>query len=177
MKGRIVDLSIGLNQKHRVTLELDGDFLTDYERLKEAEVDVAIKKYRRRRSLDANAYAWVLMDKIAEATGVDKSTVYKEAVRNIGGVSETVCVQEPAAEKLRSVWASNGVGWQSETMPSKIEGCVNVVLYYGSSTYDTKQMSTLIEHLIFEARELDIETMTPNELQSLLDQEKAWKGH
>ncbi len=49
-------------------------------------------------------------------------------------------------------------------MPSKIEGCVNVVLYYGSSTYDTKQMSSLIDQLIFDAKELGIETATPQEL-------------
>ena len=49
-------------------------------------------------------------------------------------------------------------------MQSKIEGCTNVVLYFGSSTYDSKQMSDLIDRLISEAKELGIETDTPEQI-------------
>jgi len=169
MKGRLVDMSLGLNRKQRVTVEVDGDFQQEYERLKTSEIDIEIKKHRKRRSLDANAYAWVLIDKIADALAADKATVYKTAIRSIGGVSDIVCIQEQAAESLRRAWSYNGLGWQSEAMPSKIEGCVNVVLYYGSSIYDTKQMGSLIEQIVYEAKELGIETMTPDELNNLVE--------
>jgi hypothetical protein len=129
---------------------------------------VEIKKHRKKRSLDANAYAWVLIDKLAEALSLDKAAVYREAIRSIGGVSEVVCVKEPAAEKLMSAWKAHGIGWQTETLKSKLEGCVNVVLYYGSSTYDTNQMSLLIDRLVCEAKELGIETMSPEELRRLV---------
>jgi hypothetical protein len=52
-------------------------------------------------------------------------------------------------------------------MPSKINGCTNVILYYGSSTYNTAQMSLLIDHLVQDAKALGIETMTPQELEAL----------
>ena len=126
-----------------------------------------IKRAKKKRSLEANAYMWVLVDKIASAVGVDKVTVYREAIKNIAGNSEIVCVKQDAAEKLIKGWGHNGIGWIAETMPSKLEGCVNVVLYYGSSTYDTAQMSTLIDHVVDEAKQLGIETLTPAELERM----------
>ena len=168
MRGRLVDLSFGMNRKQRITIEVDTDFREDFDRLKDTELDVEIKKHRNRRSLSANAYAWVLIDKIAAALSIDKEKVYSEAIRNIGGVSEIVCVRDSALDRLRASWAAHGIGWQTETMPSKIQGCTNVILYFGSSTYDTKQMSLLIDHLVQDAKALGIETMPPNELARLI---------
>lgn len=132
--------------------------------------DYEIKPRKQRRSLDANALAWVLIDKIAEAVRLDKSEVYRNAIREIGGVSETVCVLEIAADNLCSLWESRGIGWQTERMPSKIDGCVNVVLYYGSSAYDRKQMSVLIDHLVQDAQALGIETLPPDRLTAMVDE-------
>ena len=131
--------------------------------------DYEIVKAKKRRSLDANAYAWVLIDKIAEAVGLSKTEVYKEAIRDIGGNSEIICVKTEAADELCRGWRHNGLGWQTEQFPSAIDGYINVVLYYGSSFYSTKQMSTLIDRLIQDAKSLGIETMTPEKLSALLE--------
>jgi hypothetical protein len=128
-------------------------------------------KTKKRRSLDANAYAWVLVDKIASAIRLPKEEVYQNAIKGIGGVSDIVCVKDEAVVKLRQNWSKNGLGWQTETIPSKIAGCTNVVLYYGSSSYDAKQMGALIDRLIEDARALDIETMPPDRLEAMLS---AW---
>lgn len=128
---------------------------------------IEIKEYKPKRSLDANAYAWVLIDKIAAKIGLTKTEVYRAAISQIGGNSDTVCVMEKAADALCNGWSHNGLGWVTQRFPSKIDGCVNVTLYYGSSTYDSKTMSRLIDSLIEDARSLDIETMTPNELARL----------
>lgn len=128
---------------------------------------VEIKEYRQKRSLDANAYAWVLIDKIAAAVGLPKTEVYRNAIKELGGVSDTVCVMDAAVDALCNGWSHNGLGWVTETLPSKIKGCTNVILYYGSSTYDSKTMSRLIDGLIEDARNLGIETMTPQELERL----------
>ena len=165
MRGRLIDISFGVNRKQRVTVEIDGDFRGEYDNLKDKELDVEIKKHRQKRSLDANAYCWTLIDKIAAAMSLDKLTVYREAIRDIGGVTDIVCTQERAVESLISAWQSKGIGWQAETMPSKIDGCVNVLLHYGSSTYSTKQMSLLIDQLVYGAKKLDIETETPERLE------------
>lgn len=168
MKGKLKDLTFGAHGEQHITITVTRDFREDYDRLKDADVSVEIKKWREPRSKDANAYAWVLIDKIAAALSIDKVEVYREAIREIGGVSDTVCVQDAAVQKLREGWEHNGIGWQTEVFPSKIEGCTNVVLYYGSSTYDTKQMSLLIDHLVTEAKSLGIETMTPDRLAALV---------
>lgn len=173
MKGRLLDLSVGLNRKQRLTLEIDSDFRSEFDNLHEIDLDIEIKKHRKRRSLDANAYAWVLIDKIAQAVRVDKKQVYREAIRNIGGVSETLCMQVAAVDKFCRSWAAHGIGWQTEVMPSKIEGCANVVVYFGSSTYDSKQMSALIDQLIQDAKALGIETLPPAELSRLAGYERS----
>lgn len=172
MKARIVDYSMSFTGKQRLTFELDADFREQYEELHESEVELTVKKHRRKRSLDANAYAWVLIDKIAARMKLTKSQVYKDHIRAIGGVSETICVQDRAVDRLRDAWSKNGLGWQTETFPSKLEGCTNVTLYYGSSTYDTAQMSALIDQLVQTCRSLGIETLPPEQLESLIGGEK-----
>lgn len=140
---------------------------------KDRVYDLEVKEHREKRSLDANAYAWVLMDKLAEATHLPKEDIYREAIRNIGGNTEIVCAKSAAAEKLRECWSRNGLGWLTDEMPSKIPGCTNVVLYYGSSTYDTKQMSRLIDNLVADCGALDIETLSPDRLAVMMQE---WGG-
>lgn len=164
MKGRLIDLSFAMNGKQRLTVELDDDFRREFDRLKDADVRIEIKKYRKKRSKDANAYAWVLIDKIAAELSIDKDEVYRNAIRSIGGVSEMVCVLDSAVDRLRKGWAKQGLGWHTEVMESKLPGCKNVVLHFGSSSYDTKQMSLLIDYLVQDAQALGIQTETPEQI-------------
>lgn len=159
------NLSLTVNEKqHAMNLY---DELHDCEKLK-----IKIDKFREKRSLDANAYAWVLMDRLAEKLNATKEEIYRKTIKEIGGVSEIVCVKNVAVESLCEKWSGNGIGWQTETMPSKIEGCTNVILYYGSSTYDTAQMSRLIENVVQDCEAVGIETRTPDQLAEMLS---LWK--
>ena len=133
---------------------------------------VEVKQHKKQRSLDANAYCWVLIDKLSEKLNVSKTEIYRQAIKEIGGNSETVCVPTKAVNKVCEVWKHNGIGWQTETFKSKIDGCTNVILYYGSSSYNTNQMSMLIDNIVQDCKALDIETLTPKELQALKD---GWK--
>lgn len=135
--------------------------------------DYEIVKAKKRRSLDANAYAWVLIDKIAAAVNLSKTEVYRDCIRDIGGNSEIICVKAEAADDLCRGWQRNGLGWQAEQFPSTIEGYINVILYYGSSFYDSRQMGILIDRLIEDAKALGIETLPPDKLNSMLE---AWHG-
>ncbi len=131
------------------------------------EWELIVRKKKKARSLDANGYLWELIDRIAAKIKSDKVTVYKELIRGTPGVSTIVCVQEKAKAAFIDEWTKRGVGWQVEEMPSKIQGCVNLICYYGSSTYDTKQMSALIDRAIDECKELHISTLTPLEIDKL----------
>ena len=132
---------------------------------------VTVKEKKERRSLDSNAYFWVLADKLAEKLHIEVSEIYRSYIKEIGGVSDTVCVLEKAADKLEEAWRGRGLGWQTERLPSKMPNCVNVKLYYGSSVYDRAQMSRLIELIMQDCREYDIPTYDKDELEEML---KAW---
>ena len=144
--------------------ELDG-FTSDM------DVEVTVKKHKEKRSLDSNSYFWILCDKLAEKTGIPKSEIYKKAIKEIGGNSDVLCLKNEAVETFCKAWESRGLGWQTDRLPSKIGGCTNVVVYYGSSTYNTMQMWLLIQNIVDECKEQGIETMTPEELDSMM---KGW---
>lgn len=167
-KGKLIDLALSMNGKQRLMIELDADFRQSYDELKDVPVDITIQKHREKRSLDANAYAWVLIDKIAEKMRITKTEVYRRAIREIGGVTDTICIEDRAAKRFKDNWELNGIGWQVEKMASKIPDCVVLICYYGSSSYDTYQMSALIDSLVQEAKSLGIETRSPEEISSLL---------
>ena len=159
MIGKLIGMRRLFGGDWEITFSTKEDFSTAFDELAKAPVNVEIKKAANKRSKTANDFCWVLVDKIAEKMRIGKTEVYRNAIKEIGGVSETVCVQNKAVDRLRSGWEKNGIGWQTDVMPSKLDGCTNVILYYGSSTYDTAQMSRLIELLIQEAENLGIPTL------------------
>lgn len=176
LTGKIVGGSIDFRtNKPTVTFEVNelNDFKLMMDELNDKTLSIEVKPYRAKRSLDANAYFFVLADKLAAKLGTSKEEVYRNAVRDIGGVSEIVCVKNEAVERLCEGWSKNGIAWQTETFPSKIDGCTNVILYYGSSTYTTEQMSRLIDHIVQDCKAVGIETMTPNAIAEMLS---LWEG-
>jgi hypothetical protein len=169
--GRIVGANIDFKTgKPVLMLEVnernDFEMLVDDMRDKD-KLSIEIKPYRERRSLDANAYFWVLCDRLAEKLRKSKTEIYREYIKDIGGVSETVCIKNSAVERLCEGWQKNGVGWQTDTFESKIDGCTNVILYYGSSTFSTAQMSTLLDLIIQDCHDQGIPTETPNQIAEM----------
>ena len=167
MIGRLTNLRRLFGGEWEVTFSTKEDFSKLYDSLKDIPVNIDVKKVAGKRSRDANSYAWVLLDQLAEKTRIPKTELYRSAIREIGGVSEIVCVQDKAVERLCSGWQKNGIGWQTEIVPSKIPGCTNVILYYGSSTYDTAQMSRLLDLIIQECEQQGIGTVR-DEAEELL---------
>lgn len=148
--------------------------------IKGERVSVEIKQYRKKRSLDANTYCWELIDKLAEKlggtlkTGNDsiKETIYKNAIRDIGGVSDVYCMLDKAVDRFIQEWTAKGIGYQCTVDKSTLPGCSVVTAYRGSSSYDTKEMSRLIDSLVQDCHAQGIETMPPDELKGLIEQ---WK--
>lgn len=134
----------------------------------EEKLSIKIAKYRERRSNDANAYCWVLIGKLAEKLNIPRDEIYRDAIKQVGGNYTIVCVLDDAVDELCKGWMKNGIGWATDTMPSKIKGCTNVLLYYGSSTYDTAQMSRLINIVQESCQEQGISTKTPDEIANML---------
>lgn len=168
MIGRLKDLTMNIDGSQNITVTVKTDFRDMFEELKEKDINVEIKKYSKRRSLDSNALAWVLIDKLAEKLRMKKIEVYQNAIKDIGGVSDVICVRDFAVEQLCSGWKAHGMGWMTECSKSKLPGCTNVTLWYGSSVFDTKQMSDLINNLIQDCNEQGIPTMTQDEIDRSL---------
>lgn len=138
------------------------------------QYQVELKQHFNKRSLDANAYFWVLAGKLGAKVGLPKEEVYRSLIPDVGDNYEIFPIRTDAVEKWIANWESKGTGWVCEILSeSNLPGYTNVITYYGSSTYDTKQMSRLIELIITECKLQGIETMTPQELSLLLE---GWNG-
>lgn len=139
--------------------------------MKEGKVyEAELKEHRERRSLDANSYFWVLCGKLASKVGLSKEEVYRTLIKNVGDNFEIVPIRNDAVDKWISNWESKGIGWVCDILgESKLDGYTNIITYYGSSTYDTKQMSSLINLIVQDCKEQGIETMTPAELSLMLE--------
>ena len=169
--AKITDVNIDFEtRKPKISLLLDINNLDTIKELKnEDKLNIDLKKYRQKRSLDANSYCWVLCDKIAKTIeNSTKEDIYKEAISYVG-TFEPLIVEEKAFNKFKEVWEKHGLGYLVKENTRK-DKCVKVFCYYGSSSYDSKEMSILIEFLVNEAKELGIETMPEGELKSLLEQ-------
>ncbi len=175
MKGRLKDLTFGRDGEQIITLTiLEDDFRAEFDSLKEHELEITIKRYRKRRSKDANAYCWVLCTKLAEALSNDgqihtKDEVYRNAIKQVGVFKDFPELEPDAASTLDTVWRALGTGWFTEQVDFNQAGDkVTLRCYYGSSQYNTKCMSRLIDSLVQDCKALGIETMPPAEVERLL---------
>lgn len=174
--GIILKTDTDINtRKLKISLLVDTNNKDIVEQLKnENKLTIKLKKWRQKRSLDANSYCWVLCDKIAkelckDGTIVTKEDVYKDAILQIGSF-EPFIVQEKTYMNFKRIWEKQGLGFLVQEV-SKKDKCIKVNYYYGSSTYNTKEMSLLIEDLIELAKTLNVETKSQSEIDSLL---KEW---
>ena len=169
MKGRLKDLTINRDGTQNVTVTVDADFREAFDELSGTEITVEIKKARKHRSRDANAFAWVLIDQIAAKTNTKVSEVYRNAIREIGGVSTMVGMKDEAIPVFQASWERGHIGRQIEIIPGSTRpGWSNVKIWFGSSEFDTAQMSRLIDSLIQDAEALGIPTINKEETERML---------
>ena len=141
--------------------------------LKDADVDVQIKKHNPKRSKDANAMCWAMCHDIGKALRppLPKEEVYRKAIREVGEY-EPLPIREDAVETFQRRWAAKGTGWFAEVIDdSKLPGYKLVFAYYGSSTYDSATMGRLIDFLVDDARQMGLSIPASKEQEEAL---KAW---
>lgn len=154
--GTGIVLNVGVPVIYAKQIEsLVGDFRPDNE--------YELKQYRQKRSLSSNAYAWVLCDKLADKLRTTKEEVYRQAVAQVGVFEEIKVTSPEAGQRFKRVWQHNGLGWLTKTIDD-----TTILAYYGSSTYDTKQMARLIDYLQDECKEQGIETRPQWEVDAML---------
>lgn len=129
-----------------------------------------LEEYKEKRSLDANGYCWVLCKALADVLRITKEEVYRQAIKAVG-CFEILPLKNEAVEKFEQGWKRNGIGWVCEVLgESKLKGYTNLVAYYGSSSYNTKEMSILIDYLVQECKQQDLPTLEDIKIKSLLEE-------
>ena len=120
-----------------------------------------VKEHKEKRSLNANAYAWSLITKIADALRTSKEECYLEMLKRYGQ-SEIVSV-------LSQIDVSGYFKYYEPLATATLQGkeFTHYKIYKGSSEYDTREMSILIDGIVSEAKELGIETIPPKEIERL----------
>ena len=143
----------------------DGTVASQIDDIKDIDkLVITAKKHREKRSNDANAYAWVLMQRIAEKVGTDKWSVYLRCLQDYSREFTHVIVKECAVEKMKELYrACEDLG--EVTVNGQTGHQLRV--YYGSSTFDTKAMSVFIDGIVRECKDLGIETLPPEEIERM----------
>lgn len=167
-----------LTGKMNITLEANEASVIreGYDKIKDLEkLSVRIVRYREKRSLDANAYYWKLLSKVAEAMHVSMSFAHNFFLRRYGQIelfdNQAVYVVIPDTDEAeKRVWEAETYHLKptSQVKPGK-DGRMyrTYMMLRGSSSYDTKEMSKLIDGLVSEAKEMGIETLPPDELERI----------
>ncbi len=141
-------------------------------KISESKADsVEFEKFYDKRTNDANRYCWTLLEKLAEAVEIPKEEIYREQIREIPQKPSKVLVKASDVDDEIKTWSKNGLGWYADVVGESTEhkGYVWIDRFKGSSCFDKKQMQLLIDNIIYECKEFDIETRTPEQIARLID--------
>lgn len=171
ISGKIVGANIDFRtNKPMLTLQINelNDFkalvddMNQYEKL-----SIEIKPYREKRSLNANNYCWKILTEIANVLRASKDEIYLIMLKRYGQ-SELISV-------LSHIPIEHYVKYYEEAGESKHNGKLfkHYRVYKGSSEYDSREMSIFIDGVVSEAKELGIQTETPDEIARM---KSLWGG-
>jgi hypothetical protein len=166
MKGRLKDLTFGANGEQHITITVTQDFRQDFDLLKGTEVNVQIKKWREPRSKDANAYFHVLVNKIAEAQSLGDDEVKRSLVIEYGALAKdehgnTLGAMLPVSADMDEFYPYTRC-YKTLELDGRTYRCY--LFYKRTHILDSKEMSRLIDGAIHTARELGIDTDTPEQI-------------
>ena len=166
MRGKLRDLTFGAKGEQHITITVTRDFREDFDRLKDTELDVEIKKHRNRRSLSANAYFHVLVSKIAAVCGGSEDSVKEWLVLEYGALAKdqdgmTVGFKLPASVDVSTIYPYVKC-FDSREENGRLFNCY--LVYKQTHLMDSKEMARLIDGAIETAREMGIETDTPEQM-------------
>ena len=171
ISGRIVGANIGfMSNKPQLTLEINE--LNDFKQLVDdmngcEKLSIEIKPYREKRSLNANNYCWKILTEIANVLRASKEEIYLKLLKRYGQSDMFSVLADIPIDKYVKYYEEIGEG----TVNGKLFKHYRV--YKGSSEYDTREMSIFIDGVVSEAKELGIQTETPDEIERM---KSLWQG-
>lgn len=161
-------LTLAVNQKQSA--------INCFNELKDREkLTFKIGRYIESRTNDANRYFWALCEKLAEKLNTTKMDIYINSIKEVGVFYDDE-IEVEKVQRRRTAWSMIGTGWLTERVDFSADGNKEVIrFYYGSSSYNKKQMSRLIDNVVQDCQSVGIETRTPEQLANLINLWEASK--
>jgi len=129
--------------------------------------EVYVKK--KKRSKNANSYFWTLLQQLCEELNLDVIQEYKKRVKDLG-IFRQWEIDTKNVPTFIETWTNNGIAWFCEIV-EEIGDKTIINSYYGSSSYNSKQMSVLIDNLVQDCVAVGIQTMSDEEIKELIRSE------
>jgi hypothetical protein len=146
--------------------------INEVNNIKDCEkLSIKAVKYRNRRSLDANALLWLCLGRIADALRTDKWQVYLRMLKRYGKFTY-ICVKPNVVDAVKTQWRECEVIGEVNINGQE---AVQMLCYFGSSTFDTKEFSILLDGVISEMKEMGLEAPTSEEMERALEIWEAQK--
>ena len=167
--GKVLSVSNDwLTGQTTITLSVnEKSALNEISKIKDLDkLKIKATKYREKRSLDANAMLWACLGEIAQSIRADKWEIYLQMLKRYGQYTY-ICVKPNMVDAVKAQWRECEVVGEININGQK---AVQMLCYFGSSTYDTKQFSVLLDGVISEMAEMGLQTPPSEEMRRALEQ-------
>lgn len=159
-------IALLLDGQAEITFTAPKGVIRQFDGLTDKPLTVTVKEFRQKRSLSQNSYLWVLLDKLAQKVNQSKEDIYKTYIKDYG-VFEILPIKNEAVASFKARW-QKGLGWFCEDLgESKLNGYTKLIAYYGSSTYNSKEMTRLIDAVVYDCHVIGIDTMPLSDIMLL----------
>lgn len=131
--------------------------------------DADLQIHREKRSLNANAYCWVLIGKLASKIHIAPDEVYRQYIPDVADNYIIQPVREDMLERWNKIWCAGHIGRMTDDLGEcrRTPGYHNIRCYLGSSDYNTVQMSRLIDLIVEDCKTQGVDTKTPEEIERM----------
>ena len=140
--------------------------VNEVDKLKDCKLSIKAVKYRKKRSLDANALLWHCLGEIASSLQADKWDIYLQMLKRYGKYTY-ICVKPNMVDAVKAQWRESEVIGEVNINGSE---AIQMLCYFGSSTYNTKEFSVLLEGVISEMKEMELETPLSEDMKRALEE-------
>lgn len=136
--------------------------------------NLEVKEHRKKRSLDANAKLWALINEMSVILRIPPEEIYQGYIPDVGNNFQFVPAKPEDVAGWQRDWCKGHIGRMVEDIgpcrTTELRGYRLLKLYRGSSEYDVPTFSRLLDLVIQDCRNLGIETLSEREKSLLLEE-------
>ena len=144
----------------------ENQVVNEVDNLKDCKLSIKAVKYRKKRSLDANALLWHCLGEIASSLQADKWDIYLQMLKRYGKYTY-ICVKPNMVDSVKAQWRESEVIGEVNINGTE---AIQMLCYFGSSTYNTKDFSVLLDGVISEMKEMNLETPLSEDMKRALEE-------